>query len=1348
MAATVSGVFRIYDRATGPLKRMEEQARRTQRAFGGLGDTMDKSATQQQARRYEETNQQIRNLGRTSRTTDRDMDVLGRRMQRTSKHTEDLTTRLAKLGGAFYGLQKIISIIKLPAMAAGIGLLVKWVGALAGGVVALLPKLTDLVGVVGAAPATFVGLGLAVGSVKLAFQDFGKALGGNQKALKNLTPEARHFLATVKQYQPVMKELRQSAQRGLFPGLDESLRRAQRAVPTLRRLLEASGRTVGQGVSRFTTSMTSGKALADLSDLGRIGNKVISRMFDAVTSLARAFMSFGVAAGPFTGWLSKTIKDGAHSIQVMTDHARATGRLGQFFDRTKHAMQTFGSILHNLWDTFKGVGHAARSLGDDLWRSADRTTKKWAEWTNSASGQNTLRSYFDSIRGTLHETFGLVGDLSKAIFRLSGDSSMGNLVRKLREMVPLVEKILGQTSQQLGGPLLDAVKAFLTVFSETPYFGTFVRLLAQMANLVGWLIQKLPAIQPLIMAFTAWKLFGPAITGVRNLAAAWGLTATNATAAAGAQSAAVAAAGGAGMVGGGAAALGLRGRYAASRAGGVAPGQQMTLWGPASQGPAGRVTSGARAISPTIAAGGAAVAGAARAFWPIAALFGLAGGVGAPAGVGNFLQGAASGATMGLIPAPTTLESKQSKLYTDVQRKLLTGGGTAELKGGIFKRDDTFRVSGLAGGDNPNFRQARSSIPGLQRQISSFSAIAAAESGDEAKNTLVVVRALEDQLRLRKAITAEHQRQTQQRSVAHAADTLTDIQRAFGIDTKHGGASRALSIAGRNAYGAIRGSNSMAGREAIGQGMLDWARNLEKHGGPKDSVRRTVSYIRRAFSEMGKHVAFINGQIFTNSRGEWSQIAGQIGSKAEEALRRTGGAFAGIAGQARRALTLMGFDKGRASALVKAVEHGGLRSKQASDIIARSPGGGRNPTPYAPGYTPGAPSGGPSDGPRRPGPVASSASKGGGSVAGGVSGAASTIMQQFPGLSITSGFRPGDPGYHGRGLALDLAGPPGTMNTAATWIAQNMGGSLLEGIHNPGLSVKNGANVPPGFWGAATWADHADHIHIALAGAAAAGAATGAAGGNGGGAAAQIAALVAPKSGMGGAPGTLLDSAAGLYAAGMTKAINQRLGQTGGGAASAGGSYNASSLAQLWIQAGGPPGASRLAAAVALAESGGNPNAVGKNTNGTFDRGLWQINSIWGAKSTTDPLANAQAAVSISGGGTNWSPWVAYTTGAYQKFLGGKQKGGPAMAGWFGTEGTVTASQPTILGIGDGHGSETAVITRGKPGGGVRIGKLVIQNHRPGDVRRQIKQEIEQAFNDLADTLGSMPTEDDTEVMA
>ena len=97
-----------------------------------------------------------------------------------------------------------------------------------------------------------------------------------------------------------------------------------------------------------------------------------------------------------------------------------------------------------------------------------------------------------------------------------------------------------------------------------------------------------------------------------------------------------------------------------------------------------------------------------------------------------------------------------------------------------------------------------------------------------------------------------------------------------------------------------------------------------------------------------------------------------------------------------------------------------------------------------------------------------------------------------------------------------------------------------------------------------------------------------------------------------------------------------------------GGTLSCSGLEALWESAGGSPGAAFMAAEIARAESGGQQYATDNNTNGSTDRGYWQVNSIHGALSTYDPAGNARAAVQLSGNGTNWCPWVTYQTGAYQ----------------------------------------------------------------------------------------------------
>jgi len=99
---------------------------------------------------------------------------------------------------------------------------------------------------------------------------------------------------------------------------------------------------------------------------------------------------------------------------------------------------------------------------------------------------------------------------------------------------------------------------------------------------------------------------------------------------------------------------------------------------------------------------------------------------------------------------------------------------------------------------------------------------------------------------------------------------------------------------------------------------------------------------------------------------------------------------------------------------------------------------------------------------------------------------------------------------------------------------------------------------------------------------------------------------------------------------------------------------NAQDIAGYAAAAGFSGDALRIAVAIALAESGGNPGA--HNSRPPDDSyGLWQINmlgplgpqrrAMLGLNSNADlynPMTNARAAFMISGGGTNFNPWSTF----------------------------------------------------------------------------------------------------------
>jgi hypothetical protein len=91
------------------------------------------------------------------------------------------------------------------------------------------------------------------------------------------------------------------------------------------------------------------------------------------------------------------------------------------------------------------------------------------------------------------------------------------------------------------------------------------------------------------------------------------------------------------------------------------------------------------------------------------------------------------------------------------------------------------------------------------------------------------------------------------------------------------------------------------------------------------------------------------------------------------------------------------------------------------------------------------------------------------------------------------------------------------------------------------------------------------------------------------------------------------------------------------------GDYSCSQLESLWEREGGNPHDAFVAAEIAMAESGGNPDAISP----TDDYGLWQINASHGDEASLDPVVNARAAIAISDDGSDWFPWTTYTEGFY-----------------------------------------------------------------------------------------------------
>jgi hypothetical protein len=123
--------------------------------------------------------------------------------------------------------------------------------------------------------------------------------------------------------------------------------------------------------------------------------------------------------------------------------------------------------------------------------------------------------------------------------------------------------------------------------------------------------------------------------------------------------------------------------------------------------------------------------------------------------------------------------------------------------------------------------------------------------------------------------------------------------------------------------------------------------------------------------------------------------------------------------------------------------------------------------------------------------------------------------------------------------------------------------------------------------------------------------------------------------------------------------------------------YTYAQLEEIWIQGGGNKALAPLMAAIALAESAGNPDAKNATDNGGMQTswGLWQIslgNHNAPASNWNDPVENARLAVGkLDSQGLG--AWGTYTSGAYKQFMQGNVPPGTgSIPGGGGTGPTTT----------------------------------------------------------------------------
>jgi hypothetical protein len=1047
-------------------------------------------------------------------------------------------------------------------------------------------------------------------------------------ALAKLGPNARQFVTDAEGLRPALQSLRRSVGERFFAQVGGTIGAAKKLIPVSQRVLGRTAANVGAQVNGLAGDLTGGGRLHDVEGIGSMQARYAGQAAHGTRNLTLALIDVMRAAQPFTDWVSNSLLGLTQWAAQAASTGRASGSIARGLRETKDTLKLTGSILFHLYGTLKGIGQAAKPLGGDLLHSLDRLVGRTDAWANSTRGQAKLLAFFDKQRPMLHELAGLVGDIAKGFMSLA--SAKGGL-----EFVQALRK----TGKELGPSVLRALEGMTAmataVLPAATALGPFLDLFSIFAKAAASVITTTPLLGKLIVAAFATRQLTKFITKLKEVAAFSTLA------------------------GGGAGGLGR-----VKTAGLVAAVGAGTLIG----GPTGGVV-------------GAAASGAV-----LGSRFGLPGAVG--------------GAALGGIAASFLTPKKDG-----LDNARAAGAQHAQAVGGHGDSAITQRAALI----RRTLRGSTAFATGFRAQVKQ-----AQNPGSQPFITKKVQARLRAELKALKPFEVDV-------AVRRGQRMGSDLAKSFQVNRSGRGLDFAVRQLQTDFRTQLAQEKTKEGREQLGNALAGIVGTLQQgKSKSRSAADRLTGTILGAFHGLGRDMAITSAGLVQKTSEQFGSIAEALQGPLAEARRRTGVGFQGMVDDASTALVGLGYSRTRARSMASSIASGSFNGPlPTATTDSSSSGGGWG------SFLPGRATGGRiglAAGGRIPGfgtqdkvPLgnaitapgellldgngernadhmlggrgalsamvrgehrphgATMLAKGGQllpghpELRGGVSAAAESVMQAFPGLSVTATTN----GTHAKnslhysGQAVDLAAPMNPagislMDRASAWAAKHIGASLAEGIHDPNLSISNGANVSPSYWGDKTWKEHLNHVHLGVLGGTAGrgGAASGRMGGASGagdagaGVVQHIGAIKgASAGGLSGLLGAASMQRQNVYAAGLQQKINEALsggaagsgGGGGGGRNSAGGVYDKAALESLWKKVGGNAASANTAAAIALAESSGNPN----EENSIGATGLWQIlrsaHPDWDrGGNLKDPTWNAKAAVSISSNGSNWNPWTTF----------------------------------------------------------------------------------------------------------
>jgi hypothetical protein len=254
-----------------------------------------------------------------------------------------------------------------------------------------------------------------------AYQDTGTqgaaSLNKVKEALEGLSPEAQHFAHfLVDEVIPGLHGIRDAVQATLLPRMETALRNMGRLAPVISAGLAETGKVIGDLSIKGSEMMSSGPWQRDFATIMSSNNRALGSFGEAGLSIADAFRSITVAAGPMLERFARFAGTAAQAFDSFITGKRATGELDEFFSQMSDTLAELGHIAGQIITSFLRISQAMGPLGMVLLR----TLGDLVQWVGELAAAHPAMTQLIGVLAIGAAAFSKLGVAMAGIVALKG----------------------------------------------------------------------------------------------------------------------------------------------------------------------------------------------------------------------------------------------------------------------------------------------------------------------------------------------------------------------------------------------------------------------------------------------------------------------------------------------------------------------------------------------------------------------------------------------------------------------------------------------------------------------------------------------------------------------------------------------------------------------------------------------------------------------------------------------------------------------------------------------------------------------------------------------------------------